>query len=133
MRKITYILIIILLVTLPLGCSYLKTDPVKVFANEGINYTSKIEDNMFYIYKADQWEKLVIKGVNIDDTPSDMKEKEFVKWFNEIGEMNANSIKVNTVQTPEFYKALGAYNKNTEKPIYLFQSILIDGILLDEI
>ena len=133
MRKIFYILIIILLVTLPLGCSYLKTNPVKVFVDEGINYTSKIEDNMFYIYKADQWEKLVIKGVNIDDTPSDMKEKEFVKWFNEIGEMNANSIKVNTVQTPEFYKALGAYNKNTEKPIYLFQSILIDGILLDEI
>lgn len=133
MRKMTYILIIILLITLPLGCSYLKSDPIKVFVDGDINYISKVDGNMFYIYKDDQWEQLIIKGVNIGDTPTDMKEKDYVKWFNHIGEMNANSVKVNTIQTPEFYKALSEYNKNNENPIYLFQAVLIDEILLDEI
>lgn len=133
MRKITYILIIILLITLPLGCSYLKSEPVKVFVDGEINYISKVDENMFYIYKGDQWEELNIKGVSIGDTPTEMKEKDYIKWFHHIGEMNANSVKVNTIQTPEFYNALSSYNKNTEKPIYLFQVVLIDEILLNEI
>ena len=133
MRKITYILIIILLITLPLGCSYLKSEPVKVFVDGDINYISKVDESMFYIYKGDQWEELNIKGVNIGPISLDMKEKDYIKWFHHIGEMNANSVKVDTIQTPEFYKALSSYNKNTDKPIYLFQAVLIDEILLNEI
>lgn len=132
MRKITYIIIILLLITLPLGCG-LKSEPVKVFVEGDINYISKVDDNLFYIYKEDHWEQLIVKGVNIGPTSSDMKEKDYIKWFHHIGEMNANSIKVNNIQTPEFYKALSGYNKNTDKPIYLFQGVQIDEILLNEI
>lgn len=133
MRRISYILIIILLVTLPLGCSYLKSEPVKVFVDGDTNYISKVDDGVFQIYKDDEWKKIIIKGVNIGPVSSDIKEKDYIKWFHEIGEMNANSIRVNTLQSPEFYNALITYNKNTEKPIYLFQGVLIDDVLLNEI
>lgn len=133
MRKVSYILIIILLVTLPLGCSYLKSDPVKVFVDEETNYISKVDDGVFQIYKEDEWKKIIIKGVNIGPVSPDIKEKDYIKWFHDIGEMNANSIRVNTLQSPEFYKALLSYNKNTENPIYLFQGVLVDDVLLNEI
>ena len=132
MRKIIYFLIIIILITIPLGCSLIKSDPIEVFFDGNINQISKVVDNNFQVYKNDNWEKLYIKGVNIANTSSDMKEKEYIKWFQQIGEMNANSVKVNNVQTPEFYKALSKYNKSSENPIYLFQGILINEVLLDE-
>lgn len=119
--------------TLPLGCGYLKSQPTNTFIQGDINYISKVEDGAFHIYNNDQWEKLIIKGVNISPIRTDMKEKDYLKWFHHIGEMNSNSIKVNTIQPPEFYKALYAYNRNSEKPVYLFQGVEIDEILLKEV
>lgn len=132
MRKLSYILIIVLVLILPLGCSSLKGDPIKTFVYEDTNYISKVENGHFHIYKDDHWEKLIIKGVNFNNIDPDMKEKDYIKHFHDIGEMNANTVRVNTLQPPEFYKALYGYNRNTEKPLYLFQGVLIDHVLLNE-
>ncbi len=133
MRKFSFIIIIVLLITLPLGCSFLKSQPINTFIEKDINYISKVDNSGFHIYNNDQWDELIIKGVNISPITMDMKEKDYLKWFNDIGEMKANSIRVNTIQPPEFYKALSVYNRNTVNPIYLFQGVLIDEILLNEI
>lgn len=133
MRKLLYIFIIVLLIIFPLGCGMLKSEPINTFIDDDINYIFKIKDGFFSYYNEDQWENLIVKGVNIDSISFDMKEKDYIKWFHDIGEMNANAIRVKTLQTPEFYKSLYGYNRNTDKPIYLFQGVLVDEVLLNEI
>lgn len=132
MRRIIYTLIIIILITIPLGCSFIKSAPIEVFLDGNIEQISKVVDNNFQIYKDGIWKKLYVKGVNIANTPAEMKEKEYVNWFQQIGVMNANTVRVNYVQSPEFYKALFKYNKSSENPIYLFQGIPLNEELLEE-
>ncbi len=47
--------------------------------------------------------------------------EEYARWFQQIAEMNANCVRVYTVQPPAFYEAFYEYNKTAEKPLYLFQ------------
>ena len=48
----------------------------------------------------------------------------YLKWLEEIGEMNANVIRTYTILPPEFYKALNYYNLyHADHPLYLLQGV----------
>jgi hypothetical protein len=47
------------------------------------------------------------------------------RWLRQIGELNANAIRVYTVHPPEFYEALEAFNRGRDDSIYLFQGAWI--------
>jgi tetratricopeptide (TPR) repeat protein len=48
----------------------------------------------------------------------------YADWLNRIGEMGANSVRVNTLMPPAFYRALGDFNAaRSQRPIFLVQGI----------
>lgn len=139
MRKkiIIYLIVFILLSTFVYR--YLKKRPVEAFLNNGINFSSKIDGNRFQVLKNGEWQNILIKGVNIGMTRSgklpreaDISKEEYRRWFEAIGEMNANAIRVHTIHPPEFYKELKKYNEKHENKIYLFQGAWIDEEPLEE-
>lgn len=104
-----------------------------VYKGDNISYVSKLDSQYFYIYRYGKWEKIFIKGVNIGASkpgsfPGDLSitEDEYIKWFKQIANMNADSIRVYTILKPEFYDALYEYNKRAAKPLYLFQGVWIN-------
>lgn len=96
-------------------------------------YTSRVVDDSFEVLVNDKWKKVKIKGVNIGMAKpgafpgeSAITEDEYYRWFEEIGDMGANSIRVYTLHPPGFYYALKRYNEEHDQPIYVFHGIWID-------
>ncbi|NWF75584.1 MAG: tetratricopeptide repeat protein [Nitrospirae bacterium] len=100
-----------------------------------INKGSKFFAKGNYFWVRDDTGKiapLFIKGVNIGTAlpgkfPSEFPEDEnlYHEWFNLIGEMNANVIRIYTILPPQFYIALKKYNKSRKdrERLYLIQGI----------
>ena len=75
------------------------------------------------------WKKFFIKGVNIGVGlpgyfPGEfaVKQGTYLKWFNQISELGANTVRVYTILPPDFYEALYRFN-TSGKRLYLFQEI----------
>jgi len=83
-----------------------------------------------YFYKNDG-KPIYINGVNIGlttattnlDNPN-VSYDTYMKWFSQIGQMNANTVRAFTVMNPNFYNALYDYNSiHPDNPLYLIQGI----------
>ena len=93
-----------------------------------------------YFYKNDG-NLIYINGVNIGlttattnlDNPN-VSYDTYMKWFSQISEMNANTVRAFTVMNPNFYNALYDYNfNNPDKQLYLIQGIWFPENLMYEL
>ena len=82
---------------------------------------------------------ILAKGINLGlakpgtfPGDTDIRKREYRRWIRQIGEMNANVIRVYTIQPPGFYEALAEYNENNSDPIYLLHGSWIDEEELNE-
>jgi len=100
-------------------------------------YVSKVDGSSFYVLENGQWTKTFIKGVNLGAGkpgafPGEVAitYDEYYRWLGNISDMNANTIRVYTIQRPQFYNALFDFNqnavKNSKKPIYVFHGVWVN-------
>lgn len=137
-RKYTMVSIIIFLISLILlMVSYHKYFSLKAYRQaEEINAYSRIvktDEKAIKIYKDSVWEEIDIKGVELSSFrpgygrfKTGIPKKEVSKWLEEIGQVNANLIKVPYIQPPSFYSAIYDYNLNREEPLYVIHEIMLD-------
>lgn len=131
----------ILIVTIFLGLLIINISEEKnVYKEDGINSVAKIDGKDFYIYKNEKWEKKFLKGVNIGAAkpgsfPGELKisKSEYLRWFKQISDMNAEVIRVYTTLDPVFYDALYEYNKSVENPLYLMQGVWVKEEDIEEL
>ena len=102
-------------------------------------YYFMAKGEQFYQVKDGEEEAFFVKGVNMGlgkpgYFPGEVAitKEEYKRWFEWIGEMNANTVRVYTVQSPEFYEAFYDYNKSHNKHLYLLQGIWYDEAVLEE-
>ena len=77
------------------------------------------------------WEKFLVKGVNLGVAlpgkfPAEfaMTYDQYMQWFQQIGRMNSNVIRIYTLLPPEFYEAFAQYNlQNQDHPLYLMHGV----------
>ncbi|WP_345242391.1 hypothetical protein [Pontibacillus salipaludis] len=106
----------------------------KQAANEdGISYPTRVGEKRFEIYQNGEWKPALMKGVNIGmgkpgafPGEAAITEREYARWFEQIGEMNANAIRVYTLHPPGFYRALKNYNEDADDPIYVFHGAWVE-------
>jgi len=98
-----------------------------------IAYHSRVHNKKYEVLIDGKWQQLDIKGVNIGmgkpgvfPGEAAIREAEYYRWFEAIGEMGANSIRVYTLHPPDFYQALKKYNEKSEQPLYLFHGVWIE-------
>lgn len=97
-----------------------------IYYNEdGVDILTKTEDKSFKIYDNGKWSEMFVTGVNIGlgkpgSFPGDkaITEKEYMRWFKQISDMNVNTIRVYTLQPESFYKALAKFNSKSSKKLY---------------
>lgn len=115
------------------------TAPQPMYEEDGVSYAFRTAGKSFEIYNGSEFEPFYSVGVNIgsgkpNGFPGEMNisRAEYLKWLEEIAEMNANSIRVYTVLSPDFYDAFYIYNHSHEKKLYLFQGCWLDEEILAE-
>ena len=74
-----------------------------------------------------------IKGVDLGSgipgefaTSYAIDKKTYLRWFQYIQDMGANTIRVYTMLNDDFYNAFYEYNKNNENPLYLIQGLWVN-------
>lgn len=50
----------------------------------------------------------------------------YLRWFGLIQEMGANTVRVYTIQAPDFYEAVYEYNKDNPNPIYILHGVWVN-------
>lgn len=115
-----------------IACTNDKNNKPMAF-EDGVKYYTKLDDKYFTVYDGEKFNKKFLKGVNIGvgkpgAFPGELAitKEEYLRWFRYIGEMNANTIRVYTIQTPEFYEALLEHNMKSENTIYLLHGVWIN-------
>lgn len=107
--------------------------PVSMAEADGISYPSRVKGQEFEVYQEGKWQPFTIKGVNMGMAkpgtfPGEaaISADEYDRWFQEIGDMNANAIRIYTLHPPAFYEAFARYNATAKEPLYLYHGVWID-------
>ena len=90
----------------------------------------RVQGRGFEIRRDDAWHPFEIRGVNMGSTvpgafPNEgaIDEETYFRWFEMLGRMNANTLRIYQLHPPEFYTALCRYNAGAEQPLYLIQTV----------
>lgn len=78
------------------------------------------------------WEPFLIRGVDVSSSlPGHYaaefapEEEDYLRWLTAIGEMGANTVRVNTIMDEDFYNAVYSYNSASQEPLFLMQGIQV--------
>lgn len=109
------------------------------YVQDGAAYYFKAQGQYLSVYNGSEFEDIYIKGVNLGlgkpgyfPGETAVTKEEYARWFQQIGEMNANAVRVYTVQPPAFYEAFYEYNQTADEPLYLFHGTWYDETRLTE-
>ncbi|MBM7580452.1 hypothetical protein JOD21_003137 [Jeotgalibacillus terrae] len=137
MKKMILLIILPLILFVPLTIwffsSFQVNDAPAQAEHNGIKYPARITGDSYEVYRDNQWEPMTIKGVNMGMAKpgtfpgeAGITREEYDHWFEMIGEMNANTIRVYTLHPPAFYDALADYNASATKPLYVIHGVWAD-------
>ena len=108
-------------------------EKVELAEKNGIKTNSQTNKTYLQIQKNGKWQNFLIKGVNMGigkpgyfPGETAITKEEYFRWFQEIGAMNANAIRVYTLHPPQFYEAFYEYNQIAKKPLYLFHGTWVN-------
>ncbi len=94
----------------------------------------KALDHYLGVRAGDDYQPIMIKGVNLGvgipgTEPGQLAidYETYSAWFEQMGSMGVNVIRIYTLHYPRFYEALFAYNNlHPNRPLYLIQNIWLD-------
>jgi hypothetical protein len=106
---------------------------VEIKSENDVKLAGKAGSDYIQINKNGKWEDLLIKGVNMGiakpgSFPGEtaITKEEYLRWFKQIGAMNANALRIYTIHPPAFYEAFYEYNRMAEDPLYLFHGVWVN-------
>lgn len=127
------IIIVILSIFMSIKLYPMLRDKLSINKKHGISSIAMVDSQSFYINQYGTWKKQFIKGVNIGAAkpgsfPGEVSitKEDYLRWFKEIGKMNANTIRVYTILSPAFYDALYEYNHKAISPLYVMHGVWIN-------
>lgn len=94
---------------------------------------AKTEGKKILLNKNGKYVPFEIKGVDMgsgypgkESTDFAIDKETYMRWFAQIKEMGANTIRVYTIQSQPFYEAFYEYNKDNQDPLYLLHGVVIN-------
>jgi len=98
---------------------------------DGTEMKFRTKGDEIQIYQNQSWSPFFSQGVNIGASlpghypgALPMKKEDYMRWFKQIHEMGANTIRIYTIHDPVFYESLVEFNKqHGEDPLYFMQGV----------
>lgn len=96
----------------------------------------KTDAEQIYMDRGNGYEPFEIKGVNLGSgepgewsTDFSIDKETYKRWFKEIQELGANTIRIYTVQDENFYNAFYEYNKDNPNPLWLIHGVWVNDYI----
>lgn len=134
-----FILIVTALVILYIGVDYAYYHLgwyVDLGSDQEVSYFMKTDKEKIYMLDGTEYKEFEIRGVNMGtgepgqwSTDFHIDKESYMRWFRQIQEMGANTVRVYTIQADDFYNAFYEYNKNNENPLYLIQGVWLNDYI----
>jgi len=93
---------------------------------------TKTDENSIYIQTDSGWEAVEIKGVNLGSgvpgkfsTDFAIDKETYMRWFGQMKDMGANTVRIYTIQSDDFYEAFYEFNNNNPDPLWLIQGVWV--------
>ena len=135
-----FLIICFILIVLAFGVDYLyyysgnlylpQTDEVTCFTGS--------DSESLYLDTGDGLKIFDLRGVNLGlgkpghfATDYAITEEEYLRWFQQIQELGANTIRTYTIAHPAFYEAFYQYNVDNPNPLYLIHGVWVDDYLIN--
>ncbi|MGO4500970.1 hypothetical protein AB4114_34495 [Paenibacillus sp. 2RAB27] len=103
---------------------------VEMVKVDGLTIPANVGSQYLQVYHNGVPQDLLLKGVNMGIAkpghfPGEtaITKAEYMRWFQHIGDMHANVVRIYTLHPPVFYEALKAYNDKAANPLYVLQGI----------
>ena len=129
-----FITAVSILVCIALACHYAyyyKGVYIKWNTKEVTSFTSSDAAHIYVNHKPFE-----IKGVNLGSgipgewsTDFAIPKETYLRWFEEMQEMGANTLRIYTVQSDDFYEAFYEYNKNNPDPLWLIHGVWVNDYI----
>lgn len=117
---------------------YFYTGDLYLPSFDQISYFSKAEGELLYLDSGEGFEVYNIKGVNMGlgkpgyyATEKAITKEDYLRWFRQIQELGANTIRVYTLGGEAFYEAFYEYNSNNPTPLYLIHGVWVNDYLIN--
>lgn len=106
---------------------------IDFYPDKPLAVQSKTIGSTIYIKnKYEEYKPFIVKGIDLASsiaghyaTDYAVDRDTWIKWFTQIQEMGANTIRINTIYEDTFYNAFYEYNKSQREPLYLLQGIQV--------
>lgn len=96
----------------------------------------KVEGDQILVDVGSGYEPLEIRGVNLGSgmpgewsTDFAIDEDTYLRWFGEIQELGANTLRIYTVQDDAFYNAFYEYNRDNPNPLWLIHGVWVNDYI----
>ena len=135
MKKFVIVVAALLLVLFGLDAAYYRLGWYINFRGEPTEVTSftSTDEDTIYVDQGNGPQPFVIKGVNLGvgipghwATDYAIDKETYLRWFRQIQEMGANTIRVYTILQDDFYNAFYEYNKENPQPLYLLHGVWVN-------
>ncbi len=134
MKRYLIIVITVILLALAGGGIFFYTNLYIPFAgNRETTTFSRVQDQTIYLDSGNGYHSFEIRGMDMGSgipgkwsTDFAIDKETYLRWFKQIGDMGANTLRVYTVQNEAFYEAFYEYNKDNPNPLYLLHGVWID-------
>ena len=134
MKKFITVVCIFLAVYLVLDTAYYKGGLyVDLSPNKPVTTFVKADDKTIYLNQGNGYKAFEVKGVNLGSgvpgewsTDFAVSKETYLRWFGQMQEMGANTLRIYTVQNDTFYNAFYEYNKNNPNPLWLIHGVWVN-------
>lgn len=138
MKKFIIAVVAVVLAVLALDAAYYRLGFYIDFnPGETVTTYTKTEGKEIYIDKGNGFEPFEIRGVNLGSgepgewsTDFDIDEETYIRWFGQMQEMGANTLRIYTIQADDFYNAYYKYNTEREnqgkEPLWLLHGVWVN-------
>ena len=139
MKKfIIAISIIVVLIMLYDTCYYRLGLYIDLQPQKEVTTFIKTDDDKILLNKGDGYKEFEIKGVNMGSgipgewsTDFAIDKETYLRWFDQIKDLGANTVRIYTVQNDTFYNAFYEYNHENPDPLYLIHGVWVNDYVLN--
>ena len=135
-----FIIIVAALVALYIGWDYAYYRLgwyIDLHPDQAVTAFMKVDGEEIYWLTGEGWQEYEIRGVNLGSgipgewsTDFAIGRETYLRWFSQMQEMGANTLRVYTIQADDFYEAYYEYNtqrvENGQEPLWLLQGVWVN-------